>query len=114
MAKVLILTVRVMCLEGDAPSSTSDLVTRPLAGLPASEILNELLVGGPIHENESLLTELIYLIFRKNDMNILSKGDDFNNIELTYVNLPSFSECCITSYREASMGSPVTVIVFLF
>ena len=47
-------------------------------------------------------------------MNILSKGDDFNSIELTYVNLPSFSECCITSYRDASMGSPVTVIVFLF
>ena len=32
----LILTLRVMCLEGDAPSSTRDPVTRPYAELPAS------------------------------------------------------------------------------
>ena len=32
----LLLNIRVMCLEGDAPSSTRDLVTRPWAGIPAS------------------------------------------------------------------------------
>ena len=48
MSEDLLLTIRVMCLEGDAPSSTRDLVKRSSAGLPASEILNELLVGGPL------------------------------------------------------------------
>ena len=39
----LLLTVRMMCLEGSAPSSTRDLVTRPEAGLPAS-IINFILL----------------------------------------------------------------------
>ena len=47
-------------------------------------------------------------------MNMFLKVDDFNSIEVTYVNFPIFSACCITSYRDAYMGSPVTVIVFLF
>ena len=35
--KDLLLTLRVMCLEGDAPSSTHGLVTWPQAGLQASK-----------------------------------------------------------------------------
>ena len=34
----LLSTLRMMCLEGDAPSSTRDLVSRPKAGVPASII----------------------------------------------------------------------------
>ena len=34
--KNLLVTLRVICLEGDAPSSTRDVVTRPKAGLPPS------------------------------------------------------------------------------